>query len=85
MDIDDEKSEVHKWFAITLGSKGEYLSVKEKIADGFLFKQHLDRALQLAPEDATIHHLMGRFCYEVSSMSESFYLIAKAIFNNSGP
>ena len=66
---DDNSSEAHKWFAIALGSRGEYLGIKEKILDGFEFKKHIDKASELAPQDHTIHHLLGRFCYEVAELS----------------
>ena len=67
--IDDTSSEAHKWYAIALGSRGEYLGIKEKILDGFQFKKHIDKAAELAPQDHTIRHLLGRFCYEVAELS----------------
>jgi len=82
LELDAGKSEVHKWYAITLGSKGEYLSVKEKIADGFTFKQHLDKALELSPRDPTIHHLLGRFCYEVAALSWFERKVAATLFSS---
>ena len=70
---DETSSEAHKWFAIVLGSRGEYLGIKEKILDGFEFKKHIDRASELAPQDHTIRHLLGRWnltsCYIDSSKS----------------
>ncbi len=52
-----------------MGSRGEFVSIKEKIEDGFEFKQHVDIAAQLAPADHTIQHLLGRFCFEVAGLS----------------
>lgn len=69
LDIDDHNAEAHKWFAIVIGSRGEYLGIKEKILDGFEFKKHIDRAAELSPQDHTIRHLLGRFCYEVAELS----------------
>ncbi len=65
----DLSSEAHKWYAIAVGSRGEYVSIREKILDGFEFKRHVDRAAELAPHDHTIQHLLGRFCYEVAELS----------------
>jgi hypothetical protein len=31
-----------------------------------VFKQHVDKALALRPDDPSLHHLLGRFKYEVS-------------------
>ena len=57
---DDNSSEAHKWYAIAVGIRGEYLGIKEKILDGFEFKKHIDKASELAPNDHTIRHLLGR-------------------------
>lgn len=40
--------------------------MREKIEDGYVFKQHVDKALALRPDDPSLHHLLGRFKYEVS-------------------
>ena len=60
IDVDEDSSEAHKWYAIAIGSRGEYLGIKEKILDGFEFKKHIDLASELAPQDHTIRHLLGR-------------------------
>jgi len=67
--LDSKNSEAHKWFAIALGSRGEFGGVKEKILDGFEFKKHIDLAAELNPKDHITQHLLGRFCYEVSQLS----------------
>ncbi len=43
-----------------MGSRGEFVGIKEKILDGFEFKKHVDRAAELSPNDHTIQHLLGR-------------------------
>lgn len=67
--LNANNSEAHKWYAIALGSRGEFSGVKEKILDGFEFKKHIDLSAQLNPHDHITHHLLGRFCYEVSQLS----------------
>ena len=54
IEIDEFNSEAHKWYAIVIGSRGEYLGIKEKILDGYEFKKHIDRASELSPQDHTI-------------------------------
>ena len=71
--LDSKNSEAHKWFAIALGSRGEFGGVKEKILDGFEFKKHIDLAAELNPRDHITQHLLGRFCYEVSQVSSVKY------------
>ena len=56
-----------------MGSRGEFQGVKEKILDGFEFKSHIDKAAELNPEDHITHHLLGRFCYEVSQVRNTYY------------
>lgn len=41
----------------------DYIPTKDKITNGFKLKQHILRALELSPSDATLHFMMGRWCY----------------------
>ncbi|PNF36188.1 hypothetical protein B7P43_G10678 [Cryptotermes secundus] len=69
LELDESHPEAHKWFAITVGARGEFLSLPEKIEGGSLFKEHVDKALALQPYDPSLHHLLGRFKYEVANLS----------------
>jgi len=80
LSLDQKNSEAHKWFAISLGSRGEFQGVKEKILDGFEFKKHIDAAAELNPGDHITHHLLGRFCYEVSQLSWIERKMASTLF-----
>lgn len=57
----EASSEAHKWYAIVVGCRGEFVGIKEKILDGYEFKKHVDRAAELSPTDHTIQHLLGRY------------------------
>ncbi|XP_049839556.1 regulator of microtubule dynamics protein 3-like [Schistocerca gregaria] len=59
--------EAHKWYAISVGTRGQLSGLKERISDGILFKKHIDEALKLKPNDGSLHHLLGRFNFEVAS------------------
>ena len=78
--LDSKNSEAHKWFAIALGSRGEFGGVKEKILDGFEFKKHIDMAAEFNPKDHFTQHLLGRFCYEVSQLSWIERMMAATLF-----
>jgi len=78
--LDASDSEAHKWFAIALGSRGEFSGVTEKISDGYEFKKHIDLAAQLNPTDYITQHLLGRFCYEVCQLSWVERRMASTLF-----
>uniref|UniRef100_A0A0K2TDR0 Regulator of microtubule dynamics protein 2 n=1 Tax=Lepeophtheirus salmonis TaxID=72036 RepID=A0A0K2TDR0_LEPSM len=80
LDMNDNSAEAHKWYAIAIGTKGEYLGLKEKILDGYTFKNHIDCAGKLAPLDHSIQHLLGRFCYEVAELSWFERKMASTLF-----
>ncbi|XP_064484289.1 regulator of microtubule dynamics protein 1-like [Ornithodoros turicata] len=66
---DDKNPEVHKWYAITIGSLSEFIGVQEKIRNGYEFKEHVDTAVRLKPSDPTLHHMLGRWCFEVATLT----------------
>lgn len=68
INVNNNCANSHKWYAILCGEKGEFLGLKEKVANGQTFKKHIDIALEISPNDSTLHHLLGRFCYEVSNL-----------------
>lgn len=63
--LDEANPECHKWFAIAVGSLSEFVGTQQKIQNGYLFKKHVDIAVKLKPLDPTLHHMLGRWCYEV--------------------
>ncbi|XP_057368296.1 regulator of microtubule dynamics protein 2-like isoform X2 [Daphnia carinata] len=79
---DESNAEANKWFAISLGATSCYCSVSEKIRNGVLFKQHIDKAIEINPSDYLLHHLLGRFSFEVSSLSWIERKVATALFRD---
>jgi regulator of microtubule dynamics protein 3 len=75
--LNDSNADCHKWYAITLGSSSDYLPIKDKIGNGFVFKKHLDRAIELRPDDAALYHLLGRFEFEVRFFNNLHQRICK--------
>ncbi|XP_045601198.1 regulator of microtubule dynamics protein 1 [Procambarus clarkii] len=80
LELDENNAEIHKWYAILAGARGEYLGITERVKSGNIFKNHIDRALELKPKDSTLHHLLGRFCFEVSQLSWLERKAATALF-----
>ncbi len=81
IECDDDNAECHKWYAIAIGSISDYIPTKEKIANGHEFKKHVDLALKLKPNDPSLHHMLGRFCFEVSNLSWVERKVASALFS----
>ncbi|XP_059486709.1 regulator of microtubule dynamics protein 1-like [Neocloeon triangulifer] len=78
--LDDTNADCHKWYAITLGSSGDFLPIKEKIGNGFVFKTHVDKAISLRPTDFSLYHLLGRFEFEVANLSWLERSVASSLF-----
>ncbi|KAG7204893.1 hypothetical protein KM043_005291 [Ampulex compressa] len=76
-----QNAELHKWYAILIGLNGDYLPVADRIKNGYNFNQHIKIALELKPDDAHIYYLLGRFQYEVSSLSWLEKKIAAALYS----
>ncbi|NXK91604.1 RMD2 protein, partial [Formicarius rufipectus] len=67
-------------FAIMCGYMSQFESVQNKIRNGYLFKEHLDKAIELKPQDPFLYYLNGRWCYSVSQLSWIEKKVATALF-----
>ncbi|VCW99197.1 unnamed protein product [Gulo gulo] len=61
----DENAECHQWYAVLCGQLAEHESIQRRIQSGFSFKEHVDKAIALQPENPMAHFLLGRWCYQV--------------------
>ncbi|CAH2253068.1 regulator of microtubule dynamics 2 [Pelobates cultripes] len=82
IELNDSSAESHRWFAIMCGYMSEYDNVQNKIKNGYLFKEHLDKAIELNPHDPLQYYLLGRWCYEVSRLSWIERKVAATLFGN---
>ncbi|KFW72076.1 Regulator of microtubule dynamics protein 2 [Pygoscelis adeliae] len=69
-----------KVFAIMCGYMSQFESVQNKIRNGYLFKEHLDKAIELKPQDPFLYYLHGRWCYSVAQLSWIEKKVAAALF-----
>ena len=81
IELDKDNAECHKWYAIAVGSLSDYITTKEKILNGHKFKEHVDIALHLKPGDPSLHHMLGRFCYEIANLTWVERKVASALFS----
>ncbi|XP_056423492.1 regulator of microtubule dynamics protein 2 [Hyla sarda] len=80
VELDDKIAASHRWYAIMCGYMSEYENVQNKIKNGYLFKEHLDKAIHLHPEDPLQYYLLGRWCYAVSQLSWIERKVAATLF-----
>ncbi|XP_074845790.1 regulator of microtubule dynamics protein 2 [Carettochelys insculpta] len=78
--LDAMSAESHQWFAIMCGYMSEFDSIQNKIRNGGLFKEHLDKAIELKPHDPLLYHLNGRWCYSVAQLSWIEKKVAATLF-----
>ncbi|XP_075268823.1 regulator of microtubule dynamics protein 2 isoform X2 [Opisthocomus hoazin] len=78
--LDASSAESHQWFAVMCGYMSQFDSVQNKIRNGYLFKEHLDKAIELKPQDPFLYYLNGRWCYSVAQLSWIEKKVAAALF-----
>ncbi|PWA25917.1 hypothetical protein CCH79_00001364, partial [Gambusia affinis] len=66
--VNPKCAESHQWYAIMCGIMAEYDSIQNKIKNGYIFKDHLDKAIELKPQDPLSYYLLGRWCYAVRDL-----------------
>ncbi|NXF94564.1 RMD2 protein, partial [Eubucco bourcierii] len=79
-DVSTEEERVENRFAIMCGYMSQFESVQNKIRNGYLFKEHLDKAIELKPQDPFLYYLNGRWCYSVAQLSWLEKKVAAALF-----
>jgi hypothetical protein len=63
-----------------LSSIGDYEGSKVSISNSFIVKDHWEKAIALNPQDATSHHLLGRWSLTIADISWIERKVAAAIF-----
>ncbi|KAI6202780.1 hypothetical protein M3Y94_00479900 [Aphelenchoides besseyi] len=68
-ELDAANFECLRWASILTGSISDISGQKEKIQQGNLFKEYLDKALALQPDEFTLLHMSGRLAYSVANLT----------------
>lgn len=80
---DDNNSATHKWMAFILDANGELDGIKARVKQLPTVRQHIERSLELNPEDPTVWHLLGTFEFGLADMPWYQAKIVQAIFSTS--
>ncbi|XP_053451851.1 regulator of microtubule dynamics protein 3 isoform X1 [Nycticebus coucang] len=78
----EESAECHQWYAVLCGQLAEHEGIQRRIQSGFSFKEHVDKAIALQPENPMTHFLLGRWSYQVSHLSWLEKKTATALLEN---
>ncbi|KAL1502724.1 hypothetical protein ABEB36_007828 [Hypothenemus hampei] len=80
LNVAPEHAEVHKWYAVLIGSRTNFVPIQEKLNEGRLFKFHVDKAVSINPDDYSLHYMLGRFSYDVAGLKWYEKKVAAAFF-----
>jgi hypothetical protein len=61
---------------------GDFVDTSTKVANAHKFRKHAEEALRLAPNDSTVHHMLGRWCFEVAGVSASKRWLAGRLYGD---
>lgn len=78
--VNENNFDCLKWAAVLHGKLSDFLGMKEKIENGFVFKGFLDKALAIDPAEYSLLHMRGRFSYNVAILSWIEKNLASALF-----
>lgn len=79
--MDDGNFAAHKWMAILLDANAELDGIKARVTQLTTVKHHMERALELNPEDPTNWHLLGNFEFGLADMPWYQRKVVSAIFS----
>ncbi|XP_078137370.1 regulator of microtubule dynamics protein 1 [Sander vitreus] len=82
LEKDEKCFAAHKWYAVCLSDVGEYEGVKVKIGNSYIIREHLEKAIELNPKDATSLHILGYWCFAFAELPWYQRKVAAVIFSS---
>jgi len=80
LELDPDNFNVHRWLFVLIDSKASHEGMKARILEAFRSKDHILRACELNPKDATAFHFLGFWCFEVAGLPWYQRKIASTLF-----
>ncbi|RLN46627.1 hypothetical protein BBJ29_004464 [Phytophthora kernoviae] len=78
--LNSDSAASNKWMAIMTSTLGNFRDLKEKIAGAYVIRDHIQRAIELDPSDATSHNILGQWCLAFADMTWIEKRAAAALF-----
>ncbi|KAK7866595.1 hypothetical protein R5R35_010430 [Gryllus longicercus] len=78
--LNDNHFATHKWYAILLDAHASYAGIKARINELLNVKNHMVRAAELNPKDATTLYMLGSWCFSIADMPWYQRKIASTLF-----
>ncbi|XP_014262062.1 regulator of microtubule dynamics protein 1-like [Cimex lectularius] len=78
--LDKDHFANHKWMSILLDAKSTYEGIKTRITHLQTVKEHMLKASELNPNDATTLYMLGLWCYQITDMPWYQRKVASTIF-----
>jgi len=80
LEKDDQNYSIHKWYAILLDAKSNLDGLKERVTQLEVVKNHMERAIELNPKDATSRYILGEFAFGLAELPWYQRKIVSTIF-----
>lgn len=65
----DSHYAVHQWYAIMLDAKAHLDGLRARIHVLEEIKKHMEKAVELNPEDSISHYILGEFAFQIADLS----------------
>jgi tetratricopeptide (TPR) repeat protein len=82
LELNDTHFAGHKWYAVLLDAKSGLDGTKERISQLENFHKHLERALELNPQDATTWYILGEYYFGLADLNWMTRKIVAVVFAN---
>ncbi|XP_050666295.1 regulator of microtubule dynamics protein 1-like isoform X2 [Leptidea sinapis] len=72
---------VQKWYALILDAKSSSEGLKSRIEELENVRKHMELAVSLNPNDATLLHMLGEWCYQITEVPWHQRKTAETLFS----
>lgn len=69
LELDEKNGLAHKWAAILLNATSSLKGTKEKVLQVLNIRNHMEKAIEYAPTDATSYYLLGEWHYSCNQVT----------------